>query len=231
MDQHDQEQVGAEDAGRGLDLGHKDLKFVDIEAPEVIVERLLEKGIYRPKIFFKNIMQKGTELKEAGLLEEEMKVSSLFDEDEMVKPLAGEIPMEVPLASRWLQGVGGHRRCQPSSNFVEESETEGEEDMMSEARQLTRDDVGKVERELEELCRSIVDEWKTRMIQSPLAVATCETLGKLMKRGEYGDLLNEDEDLTQAAGGPAAIPPAGEIRGAGAAERLLHLYGGLQGAQ
>ena len=61
------------------------------------MNRLLEEGIYRPKIYLKNVIRKGRELREAGLLDEEEAVSSLFNEDNMVKALAGEVPMEIPV--------------------------------------------------------------------------------------------------------------------------------------
>ena len=113
-----------------------------------------------------------------------MNVSSLFNDDEKVKPLAGEIPMEVPVsvASRRQQRVAVHRARshQPSSDFIEDTESE-REDMAPEARQLTRDDVDEVERELEELCSSIVNEWNMRMKPSPLAVATVGTFGNPME--------------------------------------------------
>ena len=38
---------------------HKELKYIDVEAPEVIMERMLVSGIYRPKIMYKNIIRKG----------------------------------------------------------------------------------------------------------------------------------------------------------------------------
>ena len=75
----------------------KDLKYVEIEAPDIIMNRLLEEGIYRPKIYLKNVIRKGRELREVGLLDEEEAVSSLFNEDNMVKALAGEVPMEIPV--------------------------------------------------------------------------------------------------------------------------------------
>ena len=148
--------------------GHKDLKFLDVEAPEIIVERLTEKDVYRPKVFFKNVIRKGAELKEAGLLVEGQKVSSLFEDEEMVLPLAGEIPMEVP---------GGAKRTR--RNFLDRSFDEVERE--DQERNFSQVDLKKVEKTLSGLCRSIVDEWNARMIQSPLAVATCEVLGKPMQ--------------------------------------------------
>ena len=47
---------------------------------------------------------------------------------------------------------------------------------------MTKADVELVEGELEDLCRSILDEWNIRMIQSPLSMATCNTLGKPIRR-------------------------------------------------
>ena len=48
---------------------------------------------------YKNIIRKGKELKEVGLLEDGMKVLDLF-QDDMVKPLGGEIPVEVPVVRK-----------------------------------------------------------------------------------------------------------------------------------
>lgn len=141
--------------------GWKDLKYVDIEAPDKIVKRLLEDGIYRPKVFQKNVMRKGRELREAGLLEEGQSVSSLFEEDEMVKALAGEILMEVPAAV-------SSRRRRPT--FEDED-----------PRKFSKEDEDSVKRILKGLCNSLVKEWDKRMVQSPLDKAANETLGKVMK--------------------------------------------------
>ena len=46
------------------------LKFSMIEAPSVIIDRLVDESIYRPKILQKNILRKGQELRNAGLLTE-----------------------------------------------------------------------------------------------------------------------------------------------------------------
>ena len=177
---------------------HNDLKFTDIEAPEKIVERLLTSSIYRPKLFFKNVMRKGQEMREAGLLDGDSKVCSLFDEDEMVKPLAGEVLMEVPRARRTRRAAAivtvRNSRSQTRSRagagaFLEEEvEEESQSDIVIDDEEqedyimekLRNTDVEEVEEQLMELCKSIVKEWKARMIQSPLAEATCEVLGKVV---------------------------------------------------
>ena len=86
------------------------------------MNRQLEEGVYRPKIF-NNVIRKGTELKEPGLLNKEMKVSN---KDEMVKPLAREILM-VPVARKRQQRVRGRQASsRDQGGFMEESK--GEED-------------------------------------------------------------------------------------------------------
>ena len=49
---------------------------------------------------YKNVMRKGAELREAGLLEEDQKVADLFNNDEMIKALAGWY-----LDPHWLEYV------------------------------------------------------------------------------------------------------------------------------
>jgi hypothetical protein len=142
----------------------KDLKYVDIEAPDKIVERLHEDGIYRPKVFQKNVMRRGRELREAGLLEEGQSVSSLFEEDEMVKALAGEFLMEVPAAVR-------SRRRRPDSSTFEDEDP----------RMLSKEDEDTVKKILKGLCKSLVKEWDKRMVQSSLDKAAYEALEKVMK--------------------------------------------------
>ena len=41
------------------------------------------------------------------------------------------------------------------------------------------------------MCQSIVDEWNRRMVQSPLALATCEVLGKAVPLENDVDLYTE----------------------------------------
>ena len=152
----------------------------------MILERMLVPGIYRPKIMYKNIIRKGKELKEAGLLEDGMKVLDLFEDDDMVKPLAGEIPVEVPVVRR------ERRVRQRRVATVEvDNESESDEDEVEGARKLTAEDVHEVEELLKSLCQSIVDEWNRRMVQSPLALATCEVLGKAVPLENDVDLFTE----------------------------------------
>ena len=132
--------------------------------------------MYRPKIFYKNVMRKGAELREAGLLEEHQQVEDLFAQDEMVKALAGEIPVEVPLPGR-PRRTGGRLFEDPNND---------DDGRAGVGRKITEAEVEEVEKELEELCGSIVSEWNQRMVQSPLAKATCEALGKPLKLEEEG---------------------------------------------
>ena len=162
----------------GWAWGEKDLKYIDAEAPKKIVERLEATGMYQPKVYYRNVMRRGAEMREAGLLEGPAKVLHLFDEDVMVKPLAGEIPMEVPRTRR-------RRRCQMTASSDEE---EGEEEEEHEGRQLTKEDVKEVEDLLTEVCKSIVKEWHLRMVQSPLDKAACEVLGRAPAMEESMDV-------------------------------------------
>ena len=149
--------------------GEKDLKFVEIEAPRKIIDRLQKEGIYRPNIFLKNVMRKGRELKEAGLLDEGNSVSSLFEDNVMVKALAGEISVEVPAARR----------------------TRGDGDCDGHLRNIDEGDIKVVEKELQALCKSIVEEWDIRMVQSPLAEATCEVLGKAIRIDDQDEFASK----------------------------------------
>ena len=164
--------------------GWKDLKYTDIEAPEKIKDRLMTEGVYRPKIMYKNVMRKGAELREAGLLEEDQKVADLFNNDEMIKALAGEIPVEVPLPGRPERRIVGGR----GADFLEDPAIE-DDGRAGVGRRITDADVTEVEEELQGLCESIVTQWNERMIQSPLAKATCEALGKPMKLEEDLNIL------------------------------------------
>ena len=72
----------------------EDMKLARIEAPLKTVLRMVEEGIYRPKIFRSNV-RSYKDLEEAALIEEDEKIEDLFrDDGEPVKPLAGEIAME-----------------------------------------------------------------------------------------------------------------------------------------
>ena len=147
-----------------------DLKFVDIEAPAKIVKRLLESGVYRPKVFERNVMQKGRELREAGLLQLGQHVSSLFEEDEMIVALAGETLMEVPARAGGKRGgrVFGLEEEQP--------------------RVLSKDDEELEKGRLEKLCASLVREWEKRMVRSELDIAAHSCLGKVLFMEEGGDV-------------------------------------------
>ena len=145
----------------------EDLKFIDAEAPVKTLERLLKDSTYKPKVILKNVVRKGAELRGAGLLEPGAKVSSLFENSHMVKPLAGEVLMQVPRAGRKRRAAG---RTYCSTD---------DEEMEDDSRKLTKEDVKVEEQLLQKLSKSILDEWNLRMVQSPLAAATCEVLGKV----------------------------------------------------
>ena len=150
----------------------EDLKFIDAEAPVKTVERLLETSMYKPKVNLKNVVRKGAELRGAGLLEPGANVSSLFENSHMVKPLAGEVLMQVPRAGR-KRRAAGRTYCSTATD---------DEEMEDDSRKLTKEDVKEEEQLLQKLSKSILDEWNLRMVQSPLAAATCEVLGKAPRK-------------------------------------------------
>ena len=154
----------------------------------MILERMLVSGIYHPKIMYKNINRKGNELKAAGLLEDGMKVLDLFEDDDIVKPLAGEIPVEVPVVRRERRVRQSQRRV---ATVKVDNEGDSDEDEVEGARKLTAEDIHEVEELLKSLCQSIVDEWNRRMVQSPLALATCEVVGKAVPLENDVDLYTE----------------------------------------
>ena len=83
------------------------LKFSMIEAPSVIIDRLVDESIYRPKILQKNILRKGQELRNAGLLTENQKVKDLFgDDNETVIALAGE-QLIIPITREDINVIEG----------------------------------------------------------------------------------------------------------------------------
>ena len=65
-----------------------------MEDPKSIIDVLIRESKYEQKLLRKNVMRKGKELREAGLLEDGEKVSSLFDDDEQICALAGEAYMK-----------------------------------------------------------------------------------------------------------------------------------------
>ena len=56
---------------------------------------------------------------------------------------------------------------------------------------MTVEDVHEVKKLLKSFCQSIVEEWNRRMVQSPLALATCEVLGKAVPLENDVDLYTE----------------------------------------
>ena len=74
--------------------GEERLKFSVMDSPKVIVETLVSESRYEPKLLQNNVVRKGHELREAGILGEEDKVSCLFEDDEQVCALAGEVYMK-----------------------------------------------------------------------------------------------------------------------------------------
>lgn len=167
-----------------------DLKFVDIEAPAKIVNRLQESGVYRPKVFERNVMRKGSELREAGLLQMGQHVSSLFEEDEMIVALAGETLMEVPARA------GGRRG---GSIFGLEEE---------QPRVLTQEDEELEKGRLEKICATLVKEWEKRMVRSELDIAAHSCMGKVLCMEEGANMNTfiaaAQEELDKLLG---ALPP------------------------
>ena len=127
-------------------------------------------------------MRKEEELKELGLLDEGEKVADLFEENEMVKALAGEIYMEVPLFknSRRSASLPAGDHC-------------GEAD----GRKITDKEVKEIEVVLQDVCGSITEHWEKRMVQSPLAKATSEALGKPLEQEEHSLMLTKMGTLLQ----------------------------------
>ena len=157
----------------------EDLKFIDVEAPVKTVERLLVSSTYKPKVNMKNVVRKGAELRAAGLLEPDERVSSLFENGYMVKPLAGEVLMQVARAGR-KRRAAGRAHC---------STTSDDEEMEDESRKIKEEDIEEVEKLLQGLSKSIIDQWNLRMVQSPLAAATCQVLGMAPTKEVIDDRL------------------------------------------
>ena len=60
----------------------------------------MTEGVYRRKIMYKNVMRKGAELREAGLLEEHQNVADLFNNEEMIK-----LHKILECIYRWVEGI------------------------------------------------------------------------------------------------------------------------------
>jgi hypothetical protein len=144
--------------GERWEWGQEELQYAGIEPPAVVKERLVKEGIYKPKV--SEACARGNRVrKDTELLKEGEKVKDLFDEEgESVMPLAGEVAMSVPLVWRARRGRGLHGG--------------DEEDGRSGAtKNLTEEDVARVEEELQELARDIVETWLERQQQTSMEKA------------------------------------------------------------
>ena len=90
-----------------FDWGKERLVKAGIEAPLNIVERLQVEGRYEPKLEKSQVLRRQQEMRESGLLQEDMKVVDLFEEDDQVVPLAGELIMEEDTTEDVLKQVEG----------------------------------------------------------------------------------------------------------------------------
>jgi hypothetical protein len=70
-----------------------DLNYSVVEAPSNVINRLIEKAEYKPKILQKNLRNKAKEMRDAGLLDVNQNVHDLFRDVEEVVPIAGEAVM------------------------------------------------------------------------------------------------------------------------------------------
>ena len=163
--------------------GHKDLKYTSLEPPEKIVERITESGVYRAHVQYKNIMRKGRELKEAGLLEDGETVADLFEDGEMKKALAGEIPLEIPVS------VGSTETRRPQRSHFCDGRA------LPAGRPMTEVDLEEVEEKLKSLCSSIMKEWNSRMKQSPLMEAAYNALSVHLNTNDGERRVAEMESL------------------------------------
>ena len=170
---------------RRWEWGEEPLVFAGIEAPVLVKERLVEKGVYQPKVT--EAQARGSKVRqEANLLREGKRIKDLFNEEgESVVHLAGEASMEVPLAWRARRGQGV-----------------GEEDGRGGGGggQLTQADVRSAEKELQGIAKDIIEEWDKRQQQSSLEQAAYAAFGETYDWGE-------DEEKVQAEGERAVVNP------------------------
>lgn len=147
--------------------GVEDLKYTSVEAPVRVKERLVQEAVYRPVLSLASVRNKGTQLRNMGVLEEGQKIQELFGEDgEMIVSLCGEVQMEVPLVWR------ARRRGREGGLFAME-----EDGRAGATRMLTEQDVEGIEEELQELAKDILMEWNRRQQQSALDIAVYTAFG------------------------------------------------------
>jgi hypothetical protein len=161
----------------------KPLKFVDVEAPSVTKQRLINQGTFRPALELRNVQRRQSELRDMGVLKEGQRVQDLFADDgedgERTLALAGEVSMEVPLVWRARRSAGLF--------------SQGEEDGRSGGtRLLTSEDIGVIEKELQELAGDILMEWDRRQVQTSLEKAAYNAFSLPY---DWGDDVVEVEQL------------------------------------
>ena len=84
--------------------GAESLRNCDIEAPENVLKRLLQKGTYEPMMSEKNAAKKKQELRDMGVLQDGQTSHDIYEDGHLIKPLSGSVAMEVPLAWRPRRG-------------------------------------------------------------------------------------------------------------------------------
>ena len=81
----------------------EDLKLGSLEAPRKIIDRLVNEGIFRPKIRRTDVRSYRA-LEEANLIEDGQKIDDLFLDGEAINPLAGETVMQ-PISREEVEEV------------------------------------------------------------------------------------------------------------------------------
>ena len=81
----------------------EDLKLGSLEAPRKIIDRLVNEGIFRPKIQRTDVRSYRA-LEEANLIEDGQKIDDLFLDGEAINPLAGETVMQ-PISREEVEEV------------------------------------------------------------------------------------------------------------------------------
>ena len=126
---------------------------------------------------------------ELGILEEHQTVHDLFGDDgESTVPLAGESLMEVPYSWRRQRGAAGGEGLFSQSG----------DDIARDPRSLSHDDVRTIEKELEQLSSSIMDEWNLRQNQNAFEESVSSAFSKPFDWGE-------DQTIVEAKGSDATV--------------------------
>lgn len=162
------------------------LVYTDIQAPATIVKILMETGVYRPELRLGVVRRREGELRDMGTLKEGQHALDLFDNDGLnTVALAGEVSLEVPLMWRARRSRSG-LYC-----------PENEDGRSGGTRHLTVEDVKEVEKTLEDLSGSILDEWDKRQVQTSLEFAAFTSLHQPYDWGEdLADVLEEGSEAT-----------------------------------